>query len=97
MSAVTNFFDTLGIGSFAPSGFGFVGSCPTADPADKARGLHPAVDCPGADFLALLGAKIDPLLLVLWIAAMVVGGVVRVPIAARAPIQLVQGLVALAC
>jgi hypothetical protein len=48
-------------------------------------------------FLALLGVKIDPLLLVPCFAAMVVGGIVGVPIAARAPIQLVQGLVALAC
>jgi uncharacterized membrane protein YfcA len=47
-------------------------------------------------FLVLLGVKIDPLLLLLCIAAMVVGGIVGVPIAARAPIRVVQGAVGLA-
>ena len=47
-------------------------------------------------FLALLGVKVDPLLLLLCIAAMVIGGIVGVPVAARAPIRLVHGLVGLA-
>ncbi len=47
-------------------------------------------------FLVLLGVKIDPLLLLQCIIAMVIGGFVGVPIAARAPIRLVQGVVGLA-
>ena len=47
-------------------------------------------------FLALLGVKIDPLLLLQCIVAMVIGGIVGVPLAARAPIRLVQATVGLA-
>ncbi len=44
----------------------------------------------GVIFLILLGVKVDPLLLLASMIAMVAGGFAGVPIAARAPIRLIQ-------
>jgi uncharacterized membrane protein YfcA len=99
LGAVTNFFDTLGIGSFAPSIAWMRFRRLTPDrliPLTMLGGyILPAI-VQALIFLALLGVKIDPLLLLLCIIAMVIGGIVGVPIAARAPIRLVQGIVGLA-
>lgn len=99
LGAVTNFFDTLGIGSFAPSiaWIRFRGLVPDRlIPLTMLGGyILPAI-VQAVIFLVLLGVKIDPLLLLLCIGAMVVGGIVGVPIAARAPIRVVQGVVGLA-
>jgi uncharacterized membrane protein YfcA len=88
MSAVANFFDTLGIGSFAPT---------TA--YLKFRRLIPDELIPATmmvgyglpattqAFVFLSGVKIDPLLLGLGIAASVVGGLVGVGVAARLPVR----------
>ena len=96
MSAVANFFDTLGIGSFAPT---------TA--YLKFRRLIPdeLIPCTmmvgyglPATLQALVfigGVKIDPLLLVLGIAAAILGGLTGVTVAARLPVQpirLVMGI-----
>jgi uncharacterized membrane protein YfcA len=96
MSAVANFFDTLGIGSFAPT---------TA--YLKFRRLIPdeLIPCtmmvgyglPATlqAFVFIDGVKIDPLLLVLGIAAAIVGGLLGVGLAARLPvrpIRLVMGV-----
>lgn len=99
LGAVTNFFDTLGIGSFAPSiaWMRFRRLVPDRlIPLTMLGGyILPAI-AQALIFLILLGVKIDPLLLLSCIVAMVIGGVVGVPIAARAPIRLVQGTVGLA-
>ncbi len=99
LGAVTNFFDTLGIGSFAPSiaWIRFRRLVPDRlIPLTLLGGyILPAI-VQALIFLSLLGVKIDPLLLLLCIAAMVAGGIIGVPLAARAPIRLVQGLVGLA-
>ena len=99
LGAVTNFFDTLGIGSFAPSiaWIRFRRLVPDRlIPLTIIGGyILPAI-VQALIFLTLLGVKIDPLLLLLCIIAMVIGGIVGVPIAARAPIRLVQGTVGLA-
>ena len=99
LGAVTNFFDTLGIGSFAPSiaWMRFRRLVPDRlIPLTMLGGYILPSIVQALIFLALLGVKIDPLLLLLCIAAMVIGGIVGVPIAARAPIRLVQGVVGLA-
>lgn len=96
LGAVTNFFDTLGIGSFAPSiaWIRFRRLVPDRlIPLTLLGGYILPSIVQALIFLSLLGVNVDPLLLLLCIAAMVVGGIVGVPIAARAPIRLVQGVV----
>ena len=99
LGAVTNFFDTLGIGSFAPSiaWMRFRRLVPDRlIPLTMLGGyILPAI-VQALVFLALLGVKIDPLLLLQCIVAMIIGGIVGVPLAARAPIRLVQATVGLA-
>jgi uncharacterized membrane protein YfcA len=99
LGAVTNFFDTLGIGSFAPTIAWMRFRRLTPDrliPLTMVGGyILPAI-VQALIFLVLLGVKVDPLLLLLCIVAMVIGGIVGVPVAARAPIRLIQGVVGLA-
>jgi uncharacterized membrane protein YfcA len=99
LGAVTNFFDTLGIGSFAPTIAWMRFRRLTPDrliPLTMLSGyILPAI-VQALIFLTLLGVKVDPLLLLPCIVAMVIGGIVGVPVAARAPIRLVQGVVGLA-
>lgn len=99
LGAVTNFFDTLGIGSFAPTIAWMRFRRLTPDrliPLTMLGGyILPAI-VQALIFLALLGVKVDPLLLLACIVAMVIGAIVGVPVAARAPIRLVQGVVGLA-
>ena len=99
LGAVTNFFDTLGIGSFAPSiaWIRFRRLVPDrVIPLTIIGGYTVPAIIQALIFLTLLGVKIDPRLLLLCIIAMVIGGVVGVPIATRAPIRVVQGTVGLA-
>ena len=99
LGAVTNFFDTLGIGSFAPSiaWMRFRRLVPDRlIPLTMLGGyILPAI-AQALIFLVLLGVRVDPWLLLQCIIAMVIGGIVGVPIAARAPIRVVQGVVGLA-
>jgi len=75
LGAVTNFFDTLGIGSFAPS-IAWI----------RFRRLVPDRLVP----LTMLGGYILPSIV------QAIGGIVGVPVAVRAPVRLVQGVVGLA-
>jgi uncharacterized membrane protein YfcA len=99
LGGVTNFFDTLGIGSFAPTIAWMRFRRITPDrliPLTMLGGyILPAI-VQALIFLLLLGVKVDPLLLLQCIVAMVIGGIVGVPVAARAPIRLVQGVVGVA-
>ncbi len=99
LGAITNFFDTLGIGSFAPSiaWMRFRRLVPDRlIPLTVLGGyILPAI-AQALIFLVLLGVKIDATLLLQCIIAMVIGGLVGVPIAARAPIRVVQGIVGVA-
>ena len=97
LGAVTNFFDTLGIGSFAPTiaWFRFRKMVP-----DKLMPLTmfigytiPAI-LQGIIFLTLI--NVDPILLFGCIVAIVVGGYLGVPIAARSPVRLIQAIVGVA-
>jgi uncharacterized membrane protein YfcA len=97
LAAVTNFFDTLGIGSFAPTiaWFRFRKMVP-----DKLMPLTmfigytiPAI-LQGVIFLTLI--DVDPVLLFGCIVAIVIGGYLGVPIAARSPVRLIQAIVGVA-
>ena len=97
LGAVTNFFDALGIGSFAPSTAWI-----------KLRKLVPDSYIPAilnvghalptvAQALVFINlVQVDPKLLVCCILAAVVGGFVGAPIVVRLPVKVVQGVVGLA-
>jgi uncharacterized membrane protein YfcA len=96
LGAVTNFFDTLGIGSFAPT-IAWLRFRRLVDdrliPLTMLAGYTVPSILQGVIFLALLGMKGDPLLLLACMIAMVAGGYSGVAFAARAPIRLVQAIV----
>jgi len=97
LGALANFFDTLGIGSFA-----------TTTAYIKLRGLVPDSFIPATlnvghalptiaqalIFIKLV--KVDPLLLVACIAAAVAGSIVGAPAVQRLPVRTVQGAVGIA-
>jgi uncharacterized membrane protein YfcA len=99
LGAVTNFFDTLGIGSFAPTTawLKFRKMVPDSFiPAILNTGHALPTIAQSAIFLVLLGVHVDPILLVSCIVAAVVGAFVGAPIVLRAPVRLVQGVVSVA-
>jgi uncharacterized membrane protein YfcA len=97
LGAVTNFFDTLGIGSFAPTTAWL-----------KLRGLVPDGFIPATlnsghalptvvqalIFIHLV--RVDPLLLVACIGAAVVGATLGAPLVVRLPVRIVQAIVGIA-
>ena len=96
LGAITNFFDTLGIGSFAPTIAWFRFRRLVDDrliPLTMLAGYTIPSILQGVIFLALLGMKVDPWLLLACMIAMVAGGYSGVAFAARAPIRLVQAIV----
>lgn len=99
LGAVTNFFDTLGIGSFAPTmawlKFRRLVPDHLIPPTMIAGHTLPAL-VQGAIFLALLGVSVDPVLLAGSITALVIGGMVGFRLIGRAKIWMVQALVGLA-
>ena len=99
MSAVINFFDALGIGSFAPTLAWLKLRRLAPDrliPRTMMVGYAAPTLAEAAIFLALLGVKVDPGLLVGCVAALVAGAVVGAPLAARARTWVVQAVVAVA-
>lgn len=98
LGAVVSFFDTLGIGSFAPTAAWFKFRKLVPDrliPQTMLVGLTPPSILQGFIYLILLGVLVDPVLLVGCILACVVGGFVGVPLVARARVWLVQLIVAI--
>ncbi len=99
LGAVTNFFDTLGIGSFAPTTawLRFRKMIPDSfiPPTLNVGHALPAM-MQSAIFLILLGVHVDPMLLVSCIIAAVAGAVVGAPLMVRAPVRVVQGIVGVA-
>ncbi|HET9334905.1 MAG TPA: sulfite exporter TauE/SafE family protein [Sphingomicrobium sp.] len=99
LGALTNFFDTLGIGSFAPTMAWF-----------KFRNLVPDRLIPSTMlvghsipsiqqafiFLILLGLLVDPVLIVGCALALMTGGMIGVPLVARAKVWLIQLAVGIA-
>jgi uncharacterized membrane protein YfcA len=96
LSAVTSFFDALGIGCFAPTTAYFKFRRLVPDeliPATMISGYALAAATEG--FVFITAVQVDPLLLALSIAASVLGAVLGVSVAARlpvTPIRLMLGL-----
>ncbi len=99
LGAVTNFFDTLGIGSFAPTTawLKFRKLVPDSFiPATLNVGHAIPTVVQSAIFLVILGVHVDPTLLASCIAAAVVGALIGAPIVVSAPVRVVQGVVGVA-
>ncbi|MBL8773968.1 MAG: sulfite exporter TauE/SafE family protein [Phenylobacterium sp.] len=97
VGAVTNFFDALGIGSFAPTAAWLRFRRHVPDrliPATMLIGHTPPTFVQALIFLALLGVGIDPVLLVGCAVTLTVGTYVGVGLATRAPVRVVQAVVA---
>lgn len=96
IGAVANFFDTLGIGSFAPT-IAWLRFRRIVDdrliPLTMLSGYTIPSILQGVIFLILLGMKVDPVLLLACMITMIAGGYAGVAIAAQAPIRLVQAIV----
>ena len=96
---VVSFFDTLGIGSFAPTTAWLKFRKLVPDrliPPTMLVGLTPPSMTEGIVFLILLGVLVDPVLLVGCIIACLMGGMLGVPLVAKARVWLVQFIVAIA-
>ena len=99
LGAITNFFDTLGIGSFAPSTawIKFRHLVPDSFiPAILNVGHSLPTIAQSAIFLVILGVNVDPMLLASCIVAAVIGALIGAPLVVRAPVRLVQGIVGVA-
>ena len=98
LGAVVCFFDTLGIGSFAPTTAWFKFRKLVPDrliPPTMLVGLTPPVLIETAYFLWKLGVKVDPVLLFGSATAVLTGGLVGAPMVARARVWVVQLTVAI--
>ena len=99
LGAVTNFFDTLGIGSFAPTMAWLKFRRLTPDRLIPCT-LLPAHSLPAmaqsAIFLVLLGVFVDPALLVGCVIAFITGVVIGAPLVIRTKVWLVQLVAAIA-
>jgi len=96
LGAVVNFFDALGIGSFAPTTAWFKFRRMVPDrliPPTLLVGLTAGAMAEGFIFMA--GVRVDPVLLFGCALAVLFGGLVGAPLVARARVWLVQLVVAL--
>jgi uncharacterized membrane protein YfcA len=99
LGAVTNFFDTLGIGSFAPSTAWFKFRKLVPDrliPPTLIVGHTPPSMVQALIFLIILGVFVDPVLLIGSVIALVMGGVLGAPLVTRSKVWLVQVVVGIA-
>ena len=98
LGAVVNFFDTLGIGSFAPTTAWLKFRKLVPDrliPPTMVVGLTPPAMAESIVFLILLGVRVDPVLLIGCAVATMVGGIVGAPLVAKARVWIVQLTVAI--
>jgi uncharacterized membrane protein YfcA len=98
LGAVVSFFDTLGIGSFAPTTAWLKFRKLVPDkiiPPTMLVGLSPPAMAESVIFLILLGVMVDPVLLFGCAVAVLLGGLVGAPLLARAQVWLVQLVVAI--
>jgi uncharacterized membrane protein YfcA len=98
LGAVVSFFDTLGIGSFAPTTAWLKFRKLVPDkiiPPTMLVGLSPPAMAESVIFLILLGVMVDPVLLFGCAVAVLLGGLVGAPLVARAQVWLVQLVVAI--
>ena len=99
LSAVTNFFDTQGIGSFAPTmaWMRFRRMVPDHRiPMTMLAGYTPSTFVQSTIFLILLGVGVDPVLLIGSVVAVAAGAYFGVPLAVGSSVRTVQLLVAAA-
>ena len=99
LGAITNFLDTLGIGSFAPTMAWLKFRGLVADrliPSTMIAGHTLPSVVLSLIFLIVLGVSVDPVLLVGCIVAAAAGAVIGAPLAARARVWVVQAVVGLA-
>src|SRR3954453_19148550 len=99
VGAIVSFFDTLGIGSFAPTAALLKFRKLVPDrliPQTMLVGLTPPSMAESIIFLILLGVLVDPVLLVGCVRALLMGGMVGVPLVTRARVWIVQLIVAIA-
>jgi uncharacterized membrane protein YfcA len=97
LGAVVSFFDTLGIGSFAPTTAWLKFRRLVPDqllPPTMLVGLTPPAMAESVIFLILLGVKVDPVLLFGCAMAVLLGGLVGAPLVARCRVWIVQTVVA---
>src|SRR3954468_14373731 len=97
LGAVVNFFDTLGIGSFATTTAWLRFRKLVPDrliPPTLIAGLTPPAMTESIIFLILLGVMVDPTLLFGGAIATGLGGVIGAPLVARARVWIVQATVA---
>ncbi|MEO6112990.1 MAG: sulfite exporter TauE/SafE family protein [Sphingomicrobium sp.] len=98
LGTVVSFFDTLGIGSFAPTAAWFKFRKIVPDrliPPTMLVGLTPPAMVQSVIFLILLGVLVDPILLFGCAMATLLGGLVGAPLVARARVWIVQLIVAI--
>ena len=96
---VVNFFDTLGIGSFAPTTAWLKFRKLVPDrliPPTMLVGLTPPSIVESIIFLILLGVLVDPALLIGCSLALLMGGLLGAPLVARSRVWVVQTVVAVA-
>src|SRR5436190_21865375 len=99
LGAVVSFFDTLGIGSFAPTAAWLKFRKLVPDrliPQTMLVGLTPPSMAESIIFLILLGVMVDPVLLIGCVIALLMGGMVGVPLVTRARVWVVQSVVGFA-
>ena len=99
LGVVVNFFDTLGIGSFAPTTAWLKFRKMVPDRVLSCTmlvGLTPPSILEGFIFLILLGVKVDPALLVGCVLALLMGGLLGAPLVMRTRVWIVQMVVACA-
>ena len=99
LGAVVNFFDTLGIGSFAPTTAWLKFRKLVPDrliPPTMLVGLGPPTLAESIIFLLLLGVKVDPILLIGCSVSVLLGGLIGAPLVARTRVWVIQLVVAVA-
>jgi uncharacterized membrane protein YfcA len=99
VGAVVSFFDTLGIGSFAPTTAWLKFRKIVPDrliPPTMLVGLTPPSMAESIIFLILLGVLVDPVLLVGCVLALLMGGLLGAPLVARTRVWIIQAVVAVA-
>ncbi len=98
LGAIVSFFDTLGIGSFAPTTAWIKFRRMVPDrllPPTMLVGLTPASIVESIIFLLLLGVVVDPVLLFGCAVAVLMGGLLGAPLVARCRVWIVQLVVAI--
>jgi uncharacterized membrane protein YfcA len=98
LGAIVSFFDTLGIGSFAPTTAWMKFRRLVPDrliPPTMLVGLTPPAMTESVIFLILLGVRVDPVLLFGCAIAVLLGGLVGAPLVAQARVWIVQLIVAI--